>query len=90
MLWRASRPERLDDDQASAAAGTREGEDARPVECIGAIGVGRGSESSQQLANAGNVGGAAAIGEEPIVTDAVQAFRQHMGERRVRATPFPW
>ena len=35
MSRRASRPERLDDDQAPATAGTREGEDTRPVRGAG-------------------------------------------------------
>ncbi len=71
MLRRASRPERLDDDQASAAAGTREGEDARPVDRIGAVGVGRGCASGEQLADAGDVGGAIAVSQESVVADAV-------------------
>ncbi len=64
MLRRASWSERFDDDQTPAAAGTREGEDARPVDRIGAIGVGRGSASSQQCADAGDVGGAIAVSQE--------------------------
>ena len=64
MLRRASWTERRDDDQASAAAGTREGEGARPVERIGAIGVGRGCASGEQRADAGDVGGAIAVSQE--------------------------
>ncbi len=48
MLRRACWSERLDDDQAPATAGTREREDARPVDRIGAIGVGRGCASGEQ------------------------------------------
>ncbi len=83
MLRRASRPERLDDDQASATAGTREREDTRPVDRIGAVGVGRGSESSQQLADAGDVCGATAIGEETVVAEGVEGGP--VGEARVIA-----
>jgi hypothetical protein len=64
MLRRASWPERLDDDQAPAAAGAREGEDTRPVGCVGAIGVGRRSASGEQRADAGDVGGAIAVSQE--------------------------
>ncbi len=83
MLRCASWTERLDDDQASTAAGAWEGEEARPVGRIGAIGVigvGRGCARGQQRAETGDVGGAAAIGEEPIVTDAVLALGQHVDE----------
>jgi len=80
MLRRASRPERLDDDQAPATAGTREREDTRPVGCFGAFGVGRGSESSQQFADAGDVGGAIAVSQEAVVADAVLALGKHVDE----------
>ncbi len=77
-MRRASRPERLDDDQASATAGTREGEEARPVGCVGAVGVGR--ESSEQFADAGDVGGAIAVSQEAVVADAVLALGEDVGE----------
>ncbi len=64
MLRRASRPERLDDNKTPAAAGTREREDTRPFDPIGAFGVGRGCASGEQLADAGDVGGAIAVSQE--------------------------
>ena len=78
MLRCASRTERLDDDQTPTAAGAREREDARPVRSVGGLGVGRGRGSGEQFADAGDVGGAATIGEEPVMTDAVLAPGQHV------------
>ena len=75
MLRRASWSERRDDDQTPATAGAREREDTRPVRGfggVGAVGVGRGGARGQQLADAGDVGGAVAIGEEAVVSDAVE------------------
>ena len=78
MVRRASWSERLDDDQASATAGTREGEDTRPVRGAGTLGVGRGCASGEQRADAGDVGGAIAVSQEAVMTDAVLAFGEHM------------
>ncbi len=80
MLRRAPWSERLDDDKTPATAGTREREDTRPVGRIGAIGVGRGCASGEQHANAGDVGGAIAVSQEAVMTNAVLALGKHVDE----------
>ena len=73
-------PERFDDDQTPAAAGAREREEARPVRCVGSLGVGRRRGSGEQFADAGDIGGAITIAEEPVVADSVLALGEHVDE----------
>jgi hypothetical protein len=44
------------------------------------LGPGHGGRHGEQLAGARDVGGAVAVGEQPVVTDAMQALGQHMHE----------
>ena len=48
------------------------------VGCV--VGFGLGFRHGQQLAQVGQVGGATAVGEEPVVADAMEALRQHVHE----------
>lgn len=76
MPRRATACEDLDDDHAAAAAWT-----ARLVGIdSGSGGLTLGFCSSEQLAGAGDVAGASAFGEQPVVADAVQPFWQHVNE----------
>src|SRR5499427_2102055 len=75
--------ENLDDDHAAAAAWARAGQDARLIGGSGlllfVLNDGRGS--TEQLACACDVGGTIAAGEQAVVADAVEAFRQDVGEK---------
>jgi hypothetical protein len=75
--------ERLDDDHAAAAAGTRGGEHGlRPV--IGGsllLGIGGGARAGfEKLARLGDALLAAAAGEEAVMTDAMEGLGQDVGE----------
>src|SRR5262245_33142806 len=78
--------ENLDDDHAAAAAGARAGQDARLVRGSGLLLllVNDGRGSTEQLACTCDVGGAVAAGKQAIVADAVEAFRQDVGEESNR------
>ncbi len=80
MLRRASWTERLDDDQAPAAAGAWECEDTRPIHSVSALGVFRGGTNGQQFADAGDVGCAIAVSQEAVMTNAVLALGKHVDE----------
>ena len=77
MSWRSAALEDLDDDDhATAAAWTSR---------LGGIDSGTGGLAfrlcdSEQFTGACDVVGASAFGEQAVVTDAVQAFWQHVGE----------
>ena|SRR5579863_6945138 len=82
MLGLATPREGLDDDHAAAAAWTRHRQSA------GLSGFGGGIKMllwvlrrGEQLARTSDIGGAVfAVGEQPVVTDAMQAFGQHMNQ----------
>jgi len=76
MPWRTTTLEDLDDDHAAAAAWT-----ARLV----GLDSGSGEPAlrfccGEQLTGACDVVGASVFGEQPVVTDAVQAFWQDVDE----------
>ena len=76
--WLSAALEGFDDDHASAATGAWAGEQRRLV------GVGDGirllMRHVEQFPRPGQVFGAVAIGEEAVVSDAVEAQRQDMNE----------
>ncbi len=80
MLRRASRPERRDYDQAPAAAGAWECEDTRLFGRALARRLCCGGVDGEQVAETGDVCGAAAIGEETVVANTVQALGKHVDE----------
>jgi hypothetical protein len=55
-------------------------EDTRLVRSVGGLGVGWGCGGHEEFADAGDVGGAIAIGEEAVVADAVLAFGKHVDQ----------
>ena len=71
MLRRASWSERLDDEQTPATAGAWEREDARLLRGFFTTGLRGGGVDGEKFANAGDIGGAIAIAEEPVVADDV-------------------
>ena len=75
--------EHFDDDHTSAATRAGQVEDPRLVwVCILYI-IGfvfRRHVNAQQRPRPCDVGGAIAVGEQPVVADAVEAFRQDVGE----------
>ncbi len=78
--WFLSALEGLDDDHGSAAVGTWLGE-GRRFRVIGGLGViGLGGRHAEQLAGTGDVASAPAIGEEAVVSDAVESQWQHVDE----------
>ena len=90
----AAAREHLDDDHASAAARTGARLHARLVRWSGLLllGLDDAGHGTEQLAGAGDVGGAVAVGEEAIVPNAVEALGQHVDQEaadelvRVRAS----
>ncbi len=74
--------EGLDDDHATAATGTG----LRERRHLAIIGIGLCRDAAKQLAGPGDVGGAPAVGEQAVMTDAVEARRQHMNEEAAGAT----
>ena len=81
MLGLAAAREGLDDDHAAATARAWPRQDARLVERgFGRLGLFCGRRHGEQLARVRNVFGAATAGEQPIVADAMEAFRQHMDQ----------
>ncbi len=79
--WFLSGLEGLDDDHGSAAvwAGLGEG---RRFGVIGAVGVvGLGGRHGEQFAGTGDVAGAAAVGEQTVVADAVEALGQDVDKK---------
>ncbi len=72
--------EGLDDDHGSTAVGAGLGEDRR-FGVIGGVGVvGLGGRHGEQFAGTGDVAGAAAVGKEPVMADAVEALGQDVDE----------
>ena len=81
MLRLAAAREGLDDDHAAAAARAWARQHAGLVgRGFGRFGFVRMSRHGEQLARVRNVFGAVAVGEQPIVSDAVEALRQHMDQ----------
>ena len=81
MLGLASARESLDDDHAAAAARAWLRQHAGLLECgFGRLSFFWACRRGEQLARVRNVFGAIAAGEQPIVTDAVEALRQHVDE----------
>src|SRR5262245_28852761 len=76
MPWRATTLEHLDDEHAAAAAW------ASGLAMIdgGSGGLALMSCRGEQLTGACDIVGASAFGEQAVVADAMQAFRQHMDE----------
>ena len=82
MPGRGAALENLDDDHASAAAWARVREGGRLVAIfiIGICSLALGLLATEQLAGACDVVGAGSLGEQAIVSDAVEALRQDMDE----------
>src|SRR5882757_5452409 len=72
--------EGLDDDHAATAARAWERVHRRLVG-VGIAGLALRRRDSEQLAGAGEVVGAPAIGEQAIVSDAMEAAGQHVDEK---------
>src|SRR5580704_11781125 len=82
MPGRGAALENLDDDHASAAAWARVREGGRLVAIIiiGICSLALGPLATEQLAGACDVVGAGSLGEQAVVSDAVEALRQDMDE----------
>ena len=81
MLGLAAACENLDDDHAASAARAWPRQHPRFVDhCFGRLGFFCGRRHGEQLASVGNVCGAVEAGEQPIMSDAVEAFRQHVDQ----------
>ena len=82
MPGRGAALENLDDDHASAAAWARVREGGRLVAIfiIGICSLALGLLGTEQLAGACDVVGAGSLGEQAVVSDAVEALRQDMDE----------
>src|SRR5262245_52788099 len=74
--------EGLDDEHTAAAAwtGTRVCTRLARLRDFGLLGLAHGRRHCEQLTSACDVGGASAIGEQPIMADAVEALGQHVNE----------
>src|SRR5271157_665256 len=84
MIWLSARAiEGADDPHAAAAAGAgwRLVVDARFIIGIVAMAIGQGGHHRQELAAQGNFVGAVAVGEQPIMTNAVESVRQHVEQK---------
>jgi hypothetical protein len=81
VLRLAAALEDLDDDHAAAAARAWLRQYARFVDrCFGRVGLFWARRHSEQLASVGHVRGSVGAGEQPIVSDAMEAFRQDMDQ----------
>ena len=81
MLGLASARESLDDDHAAAAARAWLRQHAGLLECgFGRLSFFWACRRGEQFARVRNVFGTIAAGEQPIVPDAVEAFRQHVDQ----------
>jgi hypothetical protein len=81
VLGLASARESLDDDHAAAAARAWPRQHAGFIDrYFGRLGLFCGSRQSEQLARVRNVFGSVAVGEQPIVSDAMEARRQHVDQ----------
>ena len=82
MPGRGAALENLDDDHASAAAWARVREGGRLVATIiiGICSLALGLLATEQLAGACDVVRAGSLGEQAVVSDAVEALRQDMDE----------
>ena len=81
MLGLASARESLDDDHAAAAARAWLRQHAGLLECgFGRLSFFWACRRGEQLARVRNVFGSVAVGEQPIVSDAMEALRQHMDQ----------
>ncbi len=79
MLRLAVARESLDDDHAAAAARAWTRQHAGLFErCFGRFGFFWARRHGEQLARVRNVFGSVAVGEQPIVADAMEALRQHV------------
>jgi hypothetical protein len=83
MLGLAAWLEGLDDDHAGAAARAWVRQHARLVGGSGRLWFFWVGRHCEQLARVGNVCGAGAVGEQPIVPDAMEALRQHVDRRNI-------
>ena len=74
--------EDLDDEHATAAAGTWTRVNAWSVDCdrVG-FRLLLWWRHAEQLARLGDVGGAVAVGEETVMPDAMEALRQHVHQK---------
>ena len=78
MLRLAAALEGLDDDHAAAAARAWLRQYARLVDCcFGRVGLFWARRHGEQLASVRNVRGSVGTGEQPIVSDAMEALGQH-------------
>src|SRR5258708_3975943 len=72
----------LDDDHAGATARAWTRQHAGLVDrCFGRFGFFWAGRHGEQLARVGNVFGSVAVGEQPIVPDAMEALRQHVDQK---------
>src|SRR5271157_4525029 len=81
MLGFAAGGEDLDDNHAATAAGTRLRQRGRPIRLRWSVALRlfyRAGWRGEQLAGARKVGHAVAVGEQAVVTDAMQALGQHV------------
>jgi hypothetical protein len=77
----AAARESLDDDHAAAAARAWTRQHAGLFERgFGRLGLFWGRRQGEQLARVRNVSGSVAVGEQPIVSDAMEALRQHVDQ----------
>ena len=78
VLGLAAAREGLDDDHAATTAGAWLWQHAGFVGCcgLGYLWLLQASRHGEQLAGACDIGGAVAIGEQSVVSDAVEAVRQ--------------
>ena len=81
MLRLAAARKDLDDEHAAATARAWTRQHGRLVRLCGLGGVGLFRRHREQLASVRNVCGSVAVGEQPIVPDAVEALRQHMDQQ---------
>ncbi len=81
MLWLAAARESLDDDHAAAAARTWTRQHARLVDCgVGCVGLFWARRHGKQLARVRDVCSSVGVTEQPIMSDAVEALRQHVDQ----------
>ena len=82
-VWEATAGEDLNNDQTAAATGARLWEDVAvgSVDVLGGGGFGLRSWDVEQLPRSREVVLALALGEETVVTDAMETGREHVDEK---------
>ena len=81
MLWLAAARESLDDDHAATAARTWTRQHAGFVDrCFGRVGFFWARRHGKQLARVRDVCSSVGVTEQPIMSDAVEALRQHVDQ----------